>query len=152
MKKSFLLGLFLLLATAGGGAMAQTQTSHYKAAQTLLLAMDTPKTVDTNLQQMLTLQMDQMPAMKEAEIEVRSFFAKYMSWEALKEDMIKMYMEEFTEKELKEMTAFFKTPTGQKMAAKQSTLTMRGAQLGQSKIQPHLMELQQILQKKLQDN
>ena len=152
MKKSLLLGLLLLLATVGSGAMAQSRTTHYKAAETLLLTMGTPKTVDTNLQQMLTLQMDQLPAMKEAEVEVRSFFAKYMSWEALKEDMIKMYMEEFTEKELKDMTVFFKTPTGKKFAAKQSTLTMRGAQLGQSKIQPHLMELQQILQKKMQDN
>jgi hypothetical protein len=151
MKKSFLLGLLLCLATMAG-AQAQAPSSHYKAAETLLLTMDTPKTVDTNLQQMLTLQMDQMPAMKDAEIEVRSFFAKYMSWDALKEDMIKMYMDEFTEKELKDMTVFFKTPTGKKLAAKQSTLTLRGAQLGQAKIQPHLMELQQILQKKMQDN
>ncbi|WP_345164461.1 DUF2059 domain-containing protein [Nibribacter koreensis] len=152
MKKSFVVGLLLLLATVGSGAMAQTQSTHYKAAESLLLIMDTPKTIDTNLQQMLTLQIDQMPVMKEAEVEVRSFFAKYMSWNALKEDMIKMYMEEFTEKELKDMTTFFKTPTGKKLAAKQSTLTMRGAQLGQSKIQPHLPELEEILRKKMQDN
>ncbi|QHL89090.1 DUF2059 domain-containing protein [Nibribacter ruber] len=152
MRTSFFWGLLLLLVTASGSAMAQTQSSHYKAAETLLLTMDTPKTIDTNLQQMLTMQMEQMPAMKEAEIEVRSFFAKYMSWDAIKEDMVKLYMEEFTEKELKDMTAFFKTPTGKKLAAKQSTLTMRSAQLGQSKIQPHLMELEQILRSKLKDN
>lgn len=152
MKKIFTLWVFLLLVSVSG-TMAQTQApsaSHTQAAEALLTAMETPKTVNDNLQQMITMQMEQMPAMKQAEVEVRSFFAKYMGWEAIKADLVKMYTDEFTEKELKDMTAFFKTPTGKKMAAKQSTLTMKSAQIGQEKIEPHMMELQQILQQKLQ--
>ena len=70
-----------------------------------------------------------------------------MSWEALREDYIQIYMEEFTEKELKDMMSFFKTDTGKNMAAKQTTLMMKGAQLGQNKVQEHMSELQEMLQK-----
>jgi len=149
MKKFFLLSVFALLFLASG-VQAQTESSHYKAAETLLTTMGTAKSIDDNLQQMLTMQMEQVPGMKAAELEVRSFFSKYMNYDAIKGDLIQMYMDEFTEKELKEMTAFFNTPTGKKMASKQTTLTMRSAQIGQEKIQPHLPELQQMMQKKMQ--
>ncbi len=138
----------MLLTT--GNTLAQAPSSHYKAAETLLMTMGSPKAIDDNLQQMLTMQMEQVPAMKVAELEVRAFFAKYMNWEAIKTDLINLYMTEFTEKELKDMTAFYGTPTGKKLASKQSLLTMRSAQLGQKKIEPHMMELQQLLQKKMQ--
>lgn len=149
MKKLFFVGAFLLLFFTGF-AQTTVPSSHYKAAETLLLTMDTPKNINDNIQQMLTMQMEQVPAMKAAEIEVRSFFSKYMNYEAIKTDLIKMYMDEFTEKELKELNTFFKSPTGQKLASKQTTLTMRSAQIGQEKIQPHLPELQRIIQEKMQ--
>ncbi|WP_062544315.1 DUF2059 domain-containing protein [Rufibacter tibetensis] len=149
MKKIFSLWVFLLVVSAGS-AMAQTQSSHYKAAETLLLTMGSPKTIDDNLQQMLTMQMEQVPAMKAAEVEVRSFFSKYMNWDAVKGDLIKLYMDEFTEKELKELNAFYLTPVGKKMAQKQSVITMKSAQIGQAKVEPHMMELQQAIQNKMQ--
>ncbi|GGK57456.1 DUF2059 domain-containing protein [Rufibacter glacialis] len=149
MKKVLSLWVFLLVVSAGS-AMAQAQSSHYKAAETLLLTMGSPKTIDDNLQQMLTMQMEQVPAMKAAEVEVRSFFSKYMNWDAVKGDLIKLYMDEFTEKELKDMNAFYLTPTGKKLAQKQSIITMKSAQIGQSKVEPHMMELQQAIQKKMQ--
>ncbi len=132
--------------------MAQTQSSHYKAAETLLITMGSPKAIDDNLQQMLTMQMEQVPAMKAAEVEVRAFFSKYMNWDAVKDDMIKLYMAEFSEKELKDMNAFYLTPTGKKLASKQSTITMKSAQIGQAKVEPHMMELQQAIQQKMQGN
>lgn len=149
MKKTLSLWVFLLVLSVGS-ALAQATSSHAKAAENLLVAMGTPKATDDNVQQMLTLQFEQVPAMKAAEVEVRSFFSKYMNWEAIKGDMIKLYTDEFTEKELKDMTAFYNTPTGKKLASKQTTLTMKAAQIGQSKIQPHMMELQQLLQQKMQ--
>lgn len=151
MKKSLSLWLFLLFLSVGT-IMAQTQpkSSHYKAAETLLTTMGTPKATDDNVQEMLTMQMEQVPAMKAAEVEVRSFFSKYMNWEAIKEDMIKLYMDEFTEKELKDMTAFYTTPTGKKLASKQGIIAMRSTKIGQEKITPHMMELQQIIQQKMQ--
>ena len=130
-------------------AQAQTtpaKSSHYKAAEELMQTMDMKRNIEESLQQMLTLQLKGNPALQPMEASLKAFFSKYMSWEALKEDYIGIYMKEFTEKELKDMTAFYKTDTGKKLAAKQSTLTLQGAQLGQSKVQAHMGELQQMMQ------
>jgi uncharacterized protein len=145
-KVVLLLGLLFALA---GGAQAQTpeKSKHYKAAEDLLLTMNMKQSLDESLNQMLTLQLRNNPKLQPAEATLKQFFSKYMSWEALREDYIQIYMEEFTEKELKDMMSFFKTDTGRKMAAKQGTLMMKGAQLGQSKVQEHMSELQEMLQK-----
>lgn len=131
------------------GAQAQTpeKSKHYRAAEELLLTMNMKQVIDESVEQMLALQLKNNPSLQPAEATLKEFFGKYMSWEALREDYIRIYMEEFTEKELKEMKDFFKTDTGKKMAAKQTVLMMKGAQIGQSKVQEHMGELQEMLKK-----
>jgi uncharacterized protein len=74
------------------------------------------------------------------------FFAKYMSWDAMKDDMAKIYVEEFTLQELKDLTAFYKTPTGQKAALRVPQLMNKGADLGMRRVQDHMPELQKAVQ------
>lgn len=54
-----------------------------------------------------------------------------------------LYMTEFTQPEIKELVAFYKTDLGKKLAEKQLSLTQKGMMLGQS----WGMELQAIAQK-----
>ena len=140
-----LLGLLLTLVVVQ--AQTPEKSKHYKAAEELLLTMNMEQAIAESLEQMLALQLRNNPNLQPAEATLKQFFNKYMSWEALREDYIRIYMEEFTEKELKDMMSFFKTDTGKKMAAKQTTLMMKGAQLGQNKVQEHMSELQEMLQK-----
>ena len=140
-----LLGLLLTLVVVQ--AQTPEKSKHYKAAEELLLTMNMEQAIAESLEQMLALQLRNNPNLQPAEATLKQFFKKYMSWEALREDYIRIYMEEFTEKELKDMMSFFKTDTGKKMAAKQTTLMMKGAQLGQNKVQEHMSELQEMLQK-----
>jgi hypothetical protein len=74
------------------------------------------------------------------------FFSKYMSWDAMKDDMAKIYVEEFTLQELKDLTAFYKTPTGQKAALRLPELMNKGADLGMRRVQEHMPELQKAIQ------
>jgi len=146
MKRLLFLALVLC---AFGTVQAQTQpkTSHYKAAEDMLTTMNMKQTLDESINQMLAIQIKNNPSMQPAEATLKQFFGKYMTWDALKEDYISIYMNEFTEKELKDMTKFFNTPTGKKMALKQSTISLKGMQLGQEKVQAHMGELQEMLQK-----
>lgn len=146
MKKLLLLALVIC---TFGTAQAQTQpkTSHYKAAEDMLTTMNMKQTLDESINQMLAIQIKNNPSMQPAEATLKQFFGKYMTWDALKEDYIAIYMNEFSEKELKDMTKFFNTPTGKKMALKQSTISLKGMQLGQEKVQAHMGELQEMLQK-----
>jgi hypothetical protein len=113
----------------------------------MLTTMNMKQTLDESINQMLAIQIKNNPSMQPAEATLKQFFGKYMTWDALKEDYIAIYMNEFTEKELKDMTKFFNTPTGKKMALKQSTISLKGMQLGQEKVQAHMGELQEMLQK-----
>ncbi len=54
-----------------------------------------------------------------------------------------LYMEEFTQSEIKELVAFYNTDLGKKLEEKQLSLTQKGMMLGQS----WGMELQGIAQK-----
>ena len=73
---------------------------------------------------------------------MKQFLAKYMSWDSLKADMIKIYMDEFTESELGELNKFYQTPVGKKTVEKMPTLMSKGAQLGGQRVQEHMPELQ----------
>jgi len=146
MKNLILLALVLF---SFGAVQAQTQpkTSHYKAAEEMLSTMNMKQNLEESIDQMLAIQIKNNPSMQPAEAILKEFFGKYMTWDALKEDYISIYMTEFTEKELKDMTKFFSTPSGKKMAARQSAISMKGMQLGQEKVQAHMGELQEMLQK-----
>jgi len=146
MKKLLFLAL-VLCAFSTVQAQTQPKTSHYKAAEDMLTTMNMKQTLDESINQMLAIQIKNNPSMQPAEATLKQFFGKYMTWDALKEDYISIYMNEFTEKELKDMTKFFNTPTGKKMALKQSTISLKGMQLGQEKVQAHMGELQEMLQK-----
>jgi uncharacterized protein len=145
--KKMVMVVYLLCSLVVAQAQTPEKSKHYQAAEALLLTMNMKQVIDESLQQMLALQLKNNPNLQPAEATLKQFFSKYMGWEALREDYIKIYMEEFTEKELKDMISFFKTDTGKKMASKQTILMMKGAQLGQSKVQEHMGELQEMLQK-----
>ncbi len=65
-----------------------------------------------------------------------NWLKKYLTWDAMAPQLTKLYAETFSEAELKEMAAFYKTPTGQKAMAKMPELTQRSAiicaQIGQA--------------------
>ena len=119
-----------------------TSSPHYKAAEQMLTLMDMPNMLQQSTDQMLKLQIQQNPTIAPYESVMKAFLAKYMSWESLKPDMIKLYMDEFTEAELNEMNKFYQTPTGKKMVGKMPALMSRGAQLGTQRVQAHMSELQ----------
>lgn len=156
MKKTLMaLAASLLLATA---TLAQTTSapaavtltaSQRKATEELLAAMQAEQNMASGIDQMLKMQLAQNPQLSAVEPEMRAFFAKYMSWPSLKEDMIQLYVREFTEKEMRSMTTFYRSPAGQKFIVKQPELVRAGAELGQRRVQEHLPELRATLEAKM---
>jgi hypothetical protein len=115
------------------------------AAQELLGTMHLDKTFGESLQNMVDMQIKQNPGIAPFRKVMLDFFGKYMSWEAVKDDMAKIYAEEFTAEELKDLIAFYKTPTGQKAALRLPQLMNKGAELGMRRVQGHIQELQQTI-------
>lgn len=147
--KLFFLPLFIGALVLVSPAMTRAdEASHRKAVESLLGLMQMESLLSQSIDQMLQMQIKQNPAIAPYEQEMKSFLAKYMSWASLKEDMVKIYMAEFTEPELKELTTFYQTPLGKKTVQKMPVLMAKGAEIGQQRVQQHLPELQAAIAEK----
>lgn len=144
-----------LLAAAPAGALAQTtpaapSPSHQAAALEMVEAANMDETLSESLDTMLKLQTEQNPELKPFEDVMRTFFSRYMSWNALRNDYARLYADAFTEAELRELTAFYRSPVGQKVATVTPQLMARASELGQKAVQAHLPELQQMIMERMQ--
>jgi uncharacterized protein len=59
--------------------------------------------------------------------------------------MITLYVQAFTEDELKQLTTFYHSPIGRKAADKMPQLANARTQLGITRLQAHSAELQRII-------
>lgn len=153
MKYRFMLLVLACVMTAVAGlATAQTTAQATKhtdaeiaAADELFKAMDLETVFSASIQRTVDMQIKQNPAIAPYRQVMLDFFAKYMSWASLKDDMAQIYMDEFSIDEIKELTAFYKTPVGHKVAQRLPELMGKGAEVGMRKVQQHMGELQQAI-------
>lgn len=80
-----------------------------------------PKSEDPAVQARLTTYMEKIMNMVRDE----------MSWDKMKDEYITLYSETYTEPELKDMIAFYKTPSGQAFIKKQPEVLKRSFELSQ---------------------
>ncbi|TGE10537.1 DUF2059 domain-containing protein [Hymenobacter fodinae] len=137
-------------ATPAAASTTPISASHRKAAEELLAVTGSEKNMTEMTSRMLDVQLEQRPEMKAVEPEMRAFLTKYMSWQSMKEDLVQLYAQEFTEKELKELNKFYQTPTGRKTIQKMPMLMQAGMEIGQRRVQEHLPELQKAIADKMQ--
>jgi hypothetical protein len=142
MKPFFLSILIGALALIQPTLTRADEASHRKSAESLLSMMNMDAVMSQSIDQMLALQIKQNPAIAPYEQEMKTFLKKYMSWEGLKDDMVKIYTDEFSETELNDLNKFYQTPLGKKTLQKMPILLSKGAELGQRRVQEHLPELQ----------
>lgn len=159
MTKLWILAAALVLAapavqaqstTATSATAAPVSASHRKAAEELLVTTGSEKNMSEMTSRMLDVQLEQRPEMKPVEPEMRAFINKYMSWQSIKDDLVQLYAQEFTEKELKELNKFYQTPVGRKTIQKMPMLMQAGMEIGQKRVQEHLPELQKSIADKMQ--
>jgi uncharacterized protein len=83
--------------------------------------------------------------------ESKRFFDANFKWDEIKPLMAKLYTDSFTESELRDLVAFYETPTGKKAASLMPVLTQKGMAIGMSRIQTHMPEFQQRVGALIQD-
>lgn len=122
--------------------------SHRSAAEELLNASGMKDSMNKMIEQMVQLQLRQKPMMEPYRDIMLGFFRKYLGYENIRNDFIDIYTEEFSEKELREISAFYRTPTGRKTIEKMPILMNKGAQVGMGKVKTHINELREMIQEK----
>jgi len=128
------------------------ENSHKEAANELLVTMGIEKMLEQSNQKTVSFQVAKNRKIAGYEDLVKEFYDKYSNWEVIKNETIKMYTQSFTEQELNELTAFYKSPTGQKALSTMPTLMVKTIHIGQQNIKEHLPELQKEIEKRTEEN
>ena len=93
----------------------------------------------------LALQLQQNPALREHEDLLTRFLEKNIGWAGMKDNLIIMYMNAFTEQELNEVNAFYSTPAGQKLIQRLPEFIQQRDRLAMQRMQKNIGELQQAI-------
>lgn len=135
----------LLLVIAGADALAQDDASltpHERAAAELIDVLQLEKIAMTTVDVMAQAMADQNPMSAELTNVMAAFTKEFMRWEDLRPEYIRMYCDAYTEAELMELIAFYKTPVGRKTIEITPQLMRQATELRQEQLQQHLPELQ----------
>jgi hypothetical protein len=133
-------------------AAAKVSGEQMAAATEMLLAMQFDKTIGPTIESVLDMQIRAQPSNAPYRKVMLEFLNKYMGWESIKDSLATAYAEEFTVAELKELTAFYKTPIGQKAALRLPKLAAKGGEIGMKMVQAHLPELQEMISKAMTES
>lgn len=144
-RYSLLSGVLVLGICLAGAALAD-EASHKAAVEKLFATMEMPITHKATIDRMLQTQMQANPAMAAMRGVLEPFLNKHLGWEAMKEEMVKLYEEAFTEAEIVELEKFYLSPVGRKTLRKLPGLMAKGMATAQQKMQAHMPELQAALQ------
>lgn len=142
--------LVLGLSPVAAGAAAPG-ASHRQAARDFLQVIGGGKVMMAAANAMLDAQAQSNPKMAPYRDVVQKWLEKNFTWEAIEPRITDDYAEAFTEPELREMIAFYKTPTGQKALAKMPVLMQKGALIGMEIVKQHKGELQEMIRARQQE-
>ncbi len=150
MKQIALAGALIAaaLATATGVlAQANPETdSHRAAAMELTELLRMEELIQQSYEEMVDVQIRGNPELRGYREVMLAFFREYMSWEVLRADITGLYVEAFTEAELRELILFYSSPVGQKAVEVMPELMRRGTEIGMRRVQQHLPELEGLIQ------
>jgi hypothetical protein len=135
----------------GASRLPENPENHEAAALHLFEQMQMETLLKSSIDTMLQAQIAQAPQIAPFEDILRNFFEKYMSWNALRESLLRMYLEAFTQRELEDINSFYSTPTGKKAIVLMPDLVQKGVALGQALVQENMPELQQLIQQRVQE-
>jgi hypothetical protein len=137
--------LLLLGAAAWPLAGLAGATSHRKAVEKLFELTDMQQKIGESVDNVMLMQLSQNPGLREHQDLVHAFLEKTIGWQGLKDDLTEMYLETFNEEEIKEMNAFYSSPTGRKLINQLPELIQRRNRLAMQRLQENIGELQRMI-------
>ena len=130
---------------APGTAPAAAMDSHEAAARELIQLVDLKKTALSGGMAMFDAQMQANPKMARYADVMRSWVTKVFQEMDMEGAVVQLYKENFSEAELRDIIAFYRTPTGRKALTKMPELMQKGMAIGMERAQAHLGELREMI-------
>jgi len=135
------------------------RSSHESAAADLLKASQAEKLTEQMLGQIDGL-MDQSfasaglpaeakPEWNSVKESMMDWMGEFLSWKELEPMYVEIYTAVFTEEELNELTAFYRSPLGRKMVEKMPALTQKSMEVTMRRMNEKMPELQTRMEEKI---
>ena len=116
-------------------------SSHQKAAEELLLTTNAQETSKQMANLVFNSFFNSLPDKEntvmrdELKTACHTWADKVLNWQEIRMDFINLYTKAFTEKELKELSTFYKSGAGQKSIELMGGLMQQGAAIGEARAQ-----------------
>jgi hypothetical protein len=145
MKTGQLITLLLAASLMLPGLAVADEKGHVEQVEILFKLTRMKEKIDESVESVAQLQLRQNPAMAAKSDELMDFLERHIGWNAVKADLYEMYMQTFTEDELKTINDFYITPTGQKVIVIVPQLVQERNRLSMQRLQENVGELQKIM-------
>jgi hypothetical protein len=146
MRKPALLLLFAgALAAAPHRLQAQETSARHQAASELLSLMNMDSMLVEGVMTLLDAQLRANPEMQHFRGVMESFMRETLAWERVGPLLVDLYSETYTEAELRDIIAFYRTPTGRRLLETQTELMARAAEIGDQQVQGRRDVLERLL-------
>jgi hypothetical protein len=144
MKVRYVVTAMLIALPAGLPAQSHTAT-HLQAAHELLEVSRTQEATTAALATALEAQYKLQPQLRAFERVMQEFLERHLSWDRLGGELAALYASRFTEAELRELIAFYRSPVGRKLAAETPQLTVEASRIGERMVEAHVGELEELI-------
>jgi len=149
-----LVPLALALAALAAPARAQgtpADSSHDAAVRRLMEVSRVREMTEQIGETMLKTQLEQLPQIAPFASILRDFYREQLGWATLEPEYTRLYREAFTETEVREITAFYETPLGQRILDKTPALMQKASEMTTRRVQAAMPQLIQRLQAAMQE-
>ena len=146
MKPGHLIPVLLTACLMLTGQSAADDNSHRQQVEILFKLTRMEQKIDESVDSVAQLQLRQNPTLEASKREqLMAFLERHIGWNAVKADLYEMYMQTFTEEELKTINGFYITTTGQKVIVIVPQLVQERNRLAMQRLQQNIGELQAIM-------
>ncbi|SES19840.1 MULTISPECIES: DUF2059 domain-containing protein [Halopseudomonas] len=140
------------------GQLAQAdEASHRSSAERFLKlanAEDMTAPVYTQVEQLLTARFTQMggsmqyeSVLRDYQRQARDILNAQLSWDAIRDDLIDLYLPVFSEEEFEQLAAFYRSPAGSKLMEHLPELTRDSMAITRERLEQHISpQLEQLVQ------
>lgn len=136
-------------ASAAPAAPAAT-ASHRAAVARLMEVTRVKELTEQGAATMLDAQLRQMPQLAPVSGVLRDFYREQLAWSVLEPEYTQLYLEVFSEQEVRDLVAFYQTPLGRTMLTKMPALMARTNEMTTRRMQAAMPQLMQRLQAAMQ--
>ena len=148
-----------LMASAGGAhgqaspspAAVTVDSARLRAALELVNLMQMEKVIRAGNVAMAETQVAANPNLAPFKDVLIKWAETHLTWERMAPRMAALYAEAMTEQEIRDLMAFYRTPSGQKLIAITPELTHRSAAIGAEMAQQYLPQLEAMMKERMDE-